>query len=136
MDDVRLAPMVGIIACVSVMLVLAVPYVLLSPGSAGTYYATGAFNPLFAALFALVCVVIFAAGRSQRSDPALAAGVCLVFGLFIAGFAIVWAVTVPERLVFSYPTDAAFEYHRHVLVLAALAVPISATWYTRALKLI
>lgn len=136
MDDVRLAPMVGTIACVSVMLVLAVPYVLLSPGSTSTYYATGAFNPLFAGLFALVCVVIFAAGRSQRSDPALAAGVCLVFGLFIAGFTIVWAVTIPEHIVYSYSTDAAFEYHRYVLVLAALAVPISATWYTRALKLI
>lgn len=136
MDDVRLAPMVGIITCVSVMLVLAVPYVLLSPGAVSTYYATGAFNPLFAGLFALVCVVIFAAGRSQRSDPALAAGVCLVFGLFIAGFTTVWAVTVPESLVFSYPTNAAFEYHRYVLVLVSLAIPISAAWYTRSLKLI
>lgn len=136
MDDVRLAPMVGIIASVSVMLVLAVPYVLLSPGSVSTYYTTGAFNPLFAGLFALVCMVVFAAGRSHRSDPALAAGVCLVFGLFIAGFSILWALTVPDHLVFSYQTSATFEYHRYVLILVGLAVPVCAAWYTHALKLI
>lgn len=136
MDDVRLAPTVGIIACASVVLILAFPYVLLSPGSASTYYTTGAFNPLFAGLFALVCVIIFAAGRSQRSDPAVAAGVCLVFGLFIAGFSVLWAVTVPDHLVFSHPTSSAFEYHRYALILAALAVPVSAVWYTHALKLI
>ncbi|UPM43151.1 DUF7548 family protein [Halocatena salina] len=136
MDDVRLAPLVGIIACVSVVLVLAVPYVLLSPTAANTYYTTGAFNPLFAGLFALVCVVVFASGRSRRSDPALAAGVCLVFGLFIAGFSAVWALTVPTQLAFSHPTGATFEYHRYVLILIALAVPVSATWYTRALNLI
>ncbi|RRJ33428.1 DUF7548 family protein [Halocatena pleomorpha] len=136
MDDVRLAPVIGIVGCVSVVLALAIPYAILSPTAANTYYTSGAFNPLFAGLFALVCVVVFASGRSQRSDPALSAGICLVFGLFIAGFAAVWAVTVPEQLAFSYPTGAAFEHHRYVVVLAALIVPLSAVWYTRALNLL
>lgn len=136
MDDVRLAPTVGIVASVSVMAVLAVPYLLLPPASASTYYGAGVFNPLFAGMFALVCVIVFAAGREERSAPELVAGVCLVFGLFILGLTVVWSATVPQEVVLSFPTDAAFQYHRYVLVLAALAVPLSATWYTRALKLI
>lgn len=136
MDDVRLAPTVGIAACVAVMIVLAIPFLLLPSASASTYYGAGVFNPLFAGVFALVCVIVFAAGRTERSDPALAAGVSLVFGLFILGFTLAWGTTVPREVVLSFPTDASFQYHRYVLILAALAIPLSATWYTRALKLI
>lgn len=135
MNDVRLAPTVGIAASIVVILVLVVPYLLVSPSSVGTYYRSGAFNPLFAGLFALVCVIIFAAGREERSDPALATGVVLVFGVFILGFSALWAMTVPNDIVLSLPTAAAFAYHRYALVLAALLIPASAAWYARALGL-
>lgn len=135
MNDVRLAPVVGIVASFAVILVLGIPYLLLSPGTVNAYYGVGTFNPLFAGLFALVCVIIFAAGQAERTDPALAAGVCLVFGVFILGFTVIWAMAIPTDLLLSLPTDAAFAYHRYVLVLSALIIPSSAVWYARILGL-
>lgn len=136
MNDARCAPVVGIVASVAVILVLGIPCLLLTPRTVSAYYGVGAFNPLFAGLFALVCVIIFAAGQAGRSDPAIAAGVSLVFGVFILGFTVIWAMAVPTDLVLSFPTVAAFEYHRYALVLSALIIPASAVWYARALELL
>lgn len=94
------------------------------------------FNPLVVGLFALVCVIVFAAGREERSSPELTAGAALVLGCFAVGLVTIWALTVPINVVRSFPTTAAFEYHRHLLVLVALAIPVSAAWYARALGLL
>lgn len=136
MNDARRAPVVGIVASVVLILVLGIPYLLLTPRSVTAYYGAGAFNPLFAGLFAIVCIIIFGAGRTERSDPALAAGVSLVFGVFIFGFAVIWSMAVPTDLVLSFPTVAAFQYHRYVLVLSSIIIPLSAVWYARALGLL
>lgn len=135
MDDVRLAPTVGIAACLAVILVLAIPYAFIDPTAVSTYYSSGAVNPLFAGLFAIVGVIIFAAGREERSDPELTAGIGLVFGIFILGYTIIWAVTVEVGVVFTLTSVTAFQYHRFVLALIALIIPLSSIWYTRALKL-
>jgi hypothetical protein len=135
MDDVRLAPTVGIVACLTVLLVLAFPYVIIDPNAVSTYYDSGAFNPLFAGLFAIVGVIIFAAGREERSDPELAAGIGLVFGIFILAYTILWAVTVDIGVVSTLTSIASFKYHRYVLALTALIIPLSAVWYARTLRL-
>ncbi|WP_254543590.1 DUF7548 family protein [Halomarina pelagica] len=137
MDDARLAPAVGITACLAVVVVLALPYLLVDSARAvGAYYAEGVLDPQFAGLFALVCVIVFAAGRQDRSDPALAAGAALVFGLFILLFCLLWALTVPTDLVLSLTRDTTIQYHRYLLVVVAALVPASALWYARTLRLI
>jgi len=137
MEAVRLAPTAGVVACLAVLAGLAAPYLLVTdPGAVGVYYAAGAFNPLFAGLFALVGLVVFAAGRQDRTDPSLAAGTALVLGLFGAGLTLVWAASVPVSVVFQLGTNALLEYHRVALVLLALAVPGAAGWYARALGVV
>ncbi|MFC7155355.1 hypothetical protein ACFQPA_07790 [Halomarina halobia] len=137
MDDTRLAPAVGTAACLAVVAVLALPYLIVDSATAvGTYYARGVIDPQFAGLFALVCVIVFAAGRAGRSDPALAAGAALVFGLFVLLLCLLWALTVPTELVFSLTRETTIEYHRHLLVAVAALVPASALWYARALGLV
>jgi len=131
MDQTRLAPAVGIVACLLVLVVLALPYVLADTGRAvGLYYGTGAVNPLVAGLFVLVGLIVFAAGREGRSDPGTAAGAALALGVFGLGVALLWAVTVRVDVV------AITELHRWALVAVAALVPVAAGWYTRALGLL
>lgn len=131
----RLAPTVGIAACLAVILVLAIPYAIIDPNAVSTYYGSGAVNPLFAGLFAIVGVIIFAAGREERSAPELAAGIGLVFGIFVLGYTILWAVTVETGVVYTLTSITTFKYHRYALPLTALIIPLSAMWYTRVLEL-
>ncbi|WP_435195574.1 DUF7548 family protein [Natronomonas sp. EA1] len=142
MDDVRSAPTAGIVACLATLLVLALPYVLVTEGSAVTaYYNAGAITPLAAGLFCLVAVIAFAAGREERSDPALVAGAGLVFGAFIFLISLSWAVTVPASVALQLGeaqgvVATLLEFHRFLLVLVAAGVPASAGWYARALRLL
>lgn len=131
MDDLRLAPTLGIVACLAVLAVLGVPYVLAdSAADVGTYYGTGAINPLLAGLFALVGIIIFAAGREGRTDPGLAAGVMLTLGVFIVLINLAWALTARVDVV------AIQESYRWLLTGVSLGVPASAAWFTRALGII
>ncbi|MFB6179068.1 MAG: hypothetical protein ABEI77_05015 [Halorientalis sp.] len=128
MDDLRLAPLVGIVASLGVLVVLSVPYVLIDTASGvSAYYASGAINPLLAGLFALVTIIVFAAGREGRTDPTLAAGVALAFGVFMLLIAVVWALTV------RVDTIAIQTSHRWALVVVTLFVPASGVWFARAL---
>ncbi|WP_255150535.1 DUF7548 family protein [Halorarius halobius] len=141
MDDVRAAPTAGIVGCLLVLAVLAVPYLLVDAGGVGAYYAAGAISPLVAGLFALVGVIVFAAGREQRSDPPLVAGAGLVFGAFVFLICVLWAVTVPGGLVLQLGEVSGFgatvlELHRWVLALVSVTVPVAAGWYARALGLV
>jgi hypothetical protein len=136
MDATRVAPLVGIVGCLAVVVMLLAPYLALDAGAVGTYYGTGAINPLVGGLFSAVTIIVFAAGRSERTDPATAAGVSLVFGVLIAVVSLVWATTVPESVVFQLPTTSLIEFHRWVLAIASLVIPAGSLWYIRALGLL
>lgn len=134
MEERKLAPTVGIVGCLLVVVLLALPYALVGPPSAvTTYYGAGAITPFAAGLLAVVGVVVFAAGRENRSDPALTAGAALVFGAFVAVIALLWAVTVPRSVVTQLSTNTLIGYHSYLLVGASLLVAASATWYARVL---
>lgn len=124
MDRLRLAPAIGVLACLAFLAALVVPFQ--SPG-AGTYYASGALNPLIAGLFAVVTLIVFAAGRQDRTDPLTAAGIALAFGLVIVLTAFVWATTARTDVL------AITSYHRHVLVGTGAIIPLVAAWYAREL---
>jgi len=127
----RIAPLVGIVACLLVLGVLAVPYALTDAATVRLYYDSGLLHPLVAGLLATISIVVFAAGRQKRTDPELAAGVTLTFGLFIALLALAWALTV--RLDVAGPELAE---HRWGLVAVSLGVPGAAAWYARSLGLV
>jgi hypothetical protein len=136
MDGTRVAPLVGIAGCLVVLGALVAPYLAADAGAVGTYYGTGAVNPLIGGLFCAVTVIVFAAGRTGRTNPATAAGVALVFGVVITGISLVWAVTVPTSVVVQIPTTTLLEFHRWALVVVSVVIPASGVWYARELGLI
>jgi hypothetical protein len=129
MEAARLAPLVGILGCLGVVVALVYPYVA-AEGSVATYYGSGLVNPLVGGLLALVTIIILAAGREGRTDPGLAAGAGLVFGVFIALMGLAWGLTVRIDAV------ALSELHRWSVAVVALLVPLSSLWYARSLKLL
>jgi len=126
MDRLRLAPAVGVLACLAFLVVLSAP---LTSSVAGTYYGSGVLNPAIGGLLALVTAIVFAAGRQERTDPALAAGIALAFGLVIALTVLVWAATARTDI------PSISRYHRHALGGTAATLPIVASWYARELGL-
>lgn len=129
MEQVRLAPLVGIAGCLAVLGLLAYPYVA-GDGSVGAYYGSGLVNPLMAGLLALVAVIIFAAGREGRTDPGFAAGVGLVFGVFIVAILLAWAGTA--RL----DTIAISQWHRWIATGVGVLVPAGGLWFARTLDVL
>ncbi|MFB6083920.1 MAG: hypothetical protein ABEJ94_06730 [Halorientalis sp.] len=131
MDDLRIAPLFGIVGCLAVLLALGAPYVLLEDaGSVGPYYGSGVVNPLLAGLFALITLIALAAGREGRSDPAMAAGVALVLGAAITVIAVAWALTARVDAV------AITTLHRWLVAGVSVFVPAGSAWFARALGLV
>lgn len=146
MEGRRLAPTVGILASLAVVALLLVPYAVVDAADASTYYDAGVLSPWISGLFALVAVVVFAAGREDRTAPETAAGVGLGLGFALAVVAIAWALTMPSEVPLQLTTDETvlgpittadvLEPHRWLLALVAVAVPGAGTWYGRTLDLL
>ncbi|MFB6163853.1 MAG: hypothetical protein ABEJ31_01710 [Haloarculaceae archaeon] len=139
MNQRRLAPTLGVVACLGEVLALGVPYVLADSGrSVGVYYAAGPLNPLVAGLFALIALIVFAAGREGRTDPGLAAGVTIVLGLFATAIALAWATTVPVDVAWTATgqVETVASSHRWVVVGFAALWAVAGGWYARALGVV
>ncbi|WP_435360295.1 DUF7548 family protein [Haloarchaeobius sp. DFWS5] len=139
MVDVRTPPTVGIVAALTFLVAIFFPYVTLSSASVsalGTYYGFGPVGPPYLSLFALVVLVVFAAGREGRTEPDLAAGVTLVVGLATAGLTFLWAIAVSGDVVSSIGTETWLSYHRWAVLAVALVLPVAATWYADVLGLL
>lgn len=120
MDRTRLAPAVGMLANVAFLAALSFPF---GTGAVSVYYSSGVLNPLLGGLFALVALIVFAAGRQERTDPVLAAGVALALGMLIAGMTAVWLATARTDAI------SITWLHRYALVGTAVSIPTAATWY-------
>ncbi|MCU4719432.1 DUF7548 family protein [Halapricum hydrolyticum] len=136
-DSRRTAPLAGVVACLLVIGALAAPYAMTDARTVGLYYESGVVNPLIAGLLAVVSTVVFAAGYRRRTDPALAAGVTLTFGLFIVVLTVAWALTIPESLMRQFEVvEASLPEHRWALAVVTVTVPATAAWYARSLGLL
>jgi hypothetical protein len=139
MEGRRLAPLVGIVAAVTLLASLALPYLLVAtPGAVGGYYSAS-LDPLFAGLFALVAVIVLAAGREERSDPAVAAGAALVLGVFALLIVGVWVLGSPADVILGLEEQGAvrlLRFHPAVTLVVTAVLPASAAWYARALGLL
>lgn len=127
----RYVPLVGIVACLLLLAGLAVPFLFVAGSEVTLYYDSGALNPLIAGLFAVVAIVVFAAARADRTDPALAAGVALTFGVFVVVVVVPWALTVRVDVLAS----PALSSHPTALAILSTLVPLSAAWYARSLRI-
>lgn len=146
MDSRRAAPTFGIVASLLVVVAVVVPYLVVEDAAAvATYYGAGALTPFAAAMMALVAVIVFAAGREDRTEPETAAGAAVGLGVVGLLVAVVWAVTVPADVPLQLTTDrpilgplttaTVIEYHRWALALAAVLPFAAAAWYAKALRL-
>ncbi|MHB9285965.1 hypothetical protein ACKVMT_02875 [Halobacteriales archaeon Cl-PHB] len=129
MDRTQVAPLVGIVGCLAVLAALAYPYIA-DPAGVTAYYASGVVNPLVAGLLALLAIIVLAAGREDRTDPGFAAGVALVFGLFVFFLVLAWSLT----LRVDASTVAAT--HRWLALASAVLPAVGAGWYARTLGLV
>lgn len=129
MEPARAAPLAGIGACLALVAALAYPFAVADAG-VWAYYASGVVNPLVGGLLALVAVVVFAAGREDRTDPSFAAGVALVFGVFVGIIVFAWAFTA------RVDAAAVAASHRWLVVAFGVAIPAAGLWYARALHLV
>lgn len=132
-------PTAGIVASVVTVLVVFVPFAVLSSAEISglqTYYGHGIVGPWPVAMLGLLSIVAFAAGRQERTDPVTIAGATTVFGVAAAAIALYWALAVPSDLVQQLGTAAWLGYHRWLLAVAAVGIVTSALWYVRALDLV
>ncbi|TSD14320.1 hypothetical protein DP107_08715 [Haloglomus irregulare] len=134
MKGTKTAPTAGIVGCLLVLAVLVWPYLQEPASVVSAYYGSGAVTPLAAGLLAFVSVIVFAAGREERSDPALVAGAVLVFGGFVAVTGVLFALTA--RVDALGGASALLTYQRWLLATAGLVPLASAGWYARALRLV
>ena len=137
MNGLRTGPTVGIVGCVAYLVALLAPYLVVETTSAvGAYYSAGLLSPAIAAVFALLAIIVLAAGREGRTDPSVAAGAGLVLGLVILGVSVAWATTVPVSLVLGLTESTLVEQHRWAVVAAAAPIPLGAAWFAHSLDLI
>ncbi|MCL9813974.1 DUF7548 family protein [Natranaeroarchaeum aerophilus] len=139
MTQPRTPPTLGIAACVLILVLVALPYLLLSEAGAGgiaAYYDHGGVGLWVVTILTTVALVAFAAGRQGRSDPVMMAGATLVFGLFILGSTLVWALSVPAAFVQQLGTETWLGYHRWALVGLSALVPIAGVWYAVTLDVL
>lgn len=146
MDSRRAAPTLGIVASLLLVGLVAVPYLVVeNAGVVGSYYASGVLTPWAAALMALVAVIVFAAGREDRTAPDTAAGAAVGLGVVACLVAVLWAVTVPADVPLQLTTDrplvgalttaTVIEYHRWAVAGVAVLPLAAAAWYAKALRL-
>lgn len=132
MDTERLAAGTGVAAAVAVAALVAGTYAILDPTAIGPYFAAGPGGPPLLALFALLAVVILAAGSTGRQDPALMAGIALALGAFSALLSWWWALAVSPSLVGGLTNVASFEYHRWAVAASATVLLAASAAYARA----
>lgn len=146
MESRRVAPTLGIVASLGVVVLLVVPYLLVEESTnVAAYYDGGVITPWAAGLMALAAVIIFAAGLKNRTDPETAAGAGVGLGFVVLLVVLLWAITAPETISGVNRTRQLFgplltmggfaDVHRWVLLAVSALVPAAGVWYARALRL-
>lgn len=135
MDEAQVAPRVGIVASVALIAVYLAPYLLIpnAGGDVGTYYSAGPVGGSAVLFLAAVAVIAFLSGAQGRTDADVIAGLTLVLGVAVVALATLWAVSMPDNYLFSFPASASWiEWHRWLLVGVAALIPLGGAAYARA----
>lgn len=135
MNSDEAASTVGVVACLLLLLVLGLPYLVVSDAgnTLGAYYAAGPVGAAGLVFLAPLTVVVLLSGTRGRSDPDLVAGIALVLGVALLGLALLWALSIDRTLLFSFPASASWiTSHRWAVVAVAAVIPVSIAAYARS----
>ncbi|XVH30994.1 DUF7548 family protein [Haloferacaceae archaeon DSL9] len=135
MQLARVSSYLGALACLVVAVALAVPYLVVEgqPELLSAYYTAGPLGAAGTGFLAVLGVVIFLSGERGSADPELIAGIVIALGVALFVFTVLWAVSISESVLFSFPPEYAWlEYHRWAVAVPALVVLAAAIGYTRA----
>lgn len=127
----RIALILGVIACIAVLGIIAVPYVLAPATGVNTYYDTTLVGPPVVGLITLFATITFFAGVVGRLSSWTIAGATFIFGIVMVVSAAMWAMAVPPHLVMGLSRAEELLYHRWVLVGFTLLVPVIAVLCAR-----
>ena len=132
MNGRRLAPRLGVVACLATLAALLAPFVLLSDTGTGLglYYGSGPFGAGVVGFLATLLVIVFLSGVQERRDPAIVAGVAAVGTVALVAFAVIWATAVDRANVLSFPA-AWMGWHRWLVCALAAVSFLTAVAFTR-----
>jgi hypothetical protein len=134
MPNDTVAPTVGTVASLLLAVVVFAPALLITEAQVGVadYYAAGPVGVSVVGFLGFVGVVVFLAGIQERTDPATVAGLTLVLGVAMFAFALTWALSIDETLLFSFPARYAWiANHRWAVLGLAAVVTVAAAGYAR-----
>jgi hypothetical protein len=133
MDVERSAATVGVVGCLATLVAMGAPYALIAEPGTGLpiYYGAGPLGAVPVAFLAVIQPIVLLSGTRGRADPQTVAGMALVVGLAMAGIAALWALSVPDELVLSFPA-AWMGWHRWAVVAVVAVVPAASAAFTRA----
>lgn len=130
----RLATAAAAVAALLSVVVFA-PLALVSGANTtlGAYYAGGPFGLTAVGLLALLSVVVFLSVDQPHTDALLLSGASLVVAVVTLLLAVVWALTLDETVLFSFPAEYAWiEHHRWIVLAVAVALAAVAGVQARA----
>lgn len=130
MDDGRGPVRLGLLATAAYFLLLALPYGYARASSIGTYYGVGATGPAFVGLLLTIATIALLSGATDRSDPALAAGVAVAVSFLATILAAGWALPAGD-VVPGMPIPAWFEFHPPAIVLSAGLLAVASGLFAR-----
>ncbi|SFR45703.1 DUF7548 family protein [Halogeometricum limi] len=134
MANDTVAPSVGAVASLLLAVVVFAPALLISTPDVGVadYYASGPIGVSVVGFLALLGIVVFLAGKQERTEPATVAGLTLVLGVSMFAFSLTWAFGIDETLLFSFPAEYSWiATHRWAVIILAAIVPVAAAGYAR-----
>ncbi|NUE02479.1 hypothetical protein HUB97_08245 [Halorubraceae archaeon YAN] len=121
----RVAPYFGAVACFVFAAVLSAPYLIVDSLVApiGEYYAAGPLGIAGGVFLSVLGVVIFLSGERGRADSDLVAGIMVVVGVALFAMTTLWAVWIPDSVLFSFPQEYSWiEYHPWVSVALSFII--------------
>jgi len=130
MDSETAVSGLAALAFLAMVLLVVVPYALVSASAVGVYYGVGVLSPLVLPVFLGVGAVALLAGATGRSDPPTVAGVGSLLGVLTVVFTAFWAVSATS-VVGGLPVSATFDYHRWAVLAASLVFVLAAGWFSR-----
>mgnify|MGYP000654589822 CR=1 FL=1 len=130
----RLATATAAVAALLTVVVFAPVALVSGAGSTlAAYYAGGPFGLTAVGLLAIVAAVVFLSVGQPHTDTLTLSGVGLVVAVGTLLLAVVWALTLDQTVLFSFPTEYAWiENHRWVVLAGALGLAAASGLQARA----
>lgn len=128
----RVVPYLGALACLTLVVVLSAPFLLIEGQSqlVSDYYAAGPLGVTGAIFLAVLGIVIFLSSVRGRADASLVSGIMLAVGLTVFAITALWTVRIESTVLFSFPAEYSWlEYHPWAsLALSGLVASAAAAY--------